>query len=244
MIREICHTFKRNNKQRENTNYQSQLFCNKPLANIMTKAIIISLLLMTTLTCFGQEKGNTYLDTNMKIINRDSFYIMDKNSKYISLKYDTDSTYLNVLFKRKTLGQLAPQTLNDLKQYLQNIAESEIDNNSLILINYLSKNPKVKDTINTTRWNIFHRNYLKKIKKKNNLLQVWVNHPEQKNLAYYQGDRIKWKEDRTGFIENLFFPYDFLYGSFVVVNFDGHYISYFGEYGKDDVIELLNELKQ
>jgi hypothetical protein len=210
----------------------------------MNKEIIISFLLITTLTCFGQKKMNTYLDVNMNIINKDSFSIMDKSPKYISLKYDTDSTYLNVIFKRKISNKLSQEILNDLKEYLQNITEVKIDENSIILINYLSKNPKIKDTVNTTKWNVFHRNYLKKIKKENNIFQVWINHPDQKNLTYYQGNRINWIVDKTKFIENLFFPYDFLYGSFVVVNFDGRYISCYGEYGKQEVIELLDELKQ
>lgn len=199
---------------------------------------------MTGLTCFGQNKTNTYLDVNMNIIDKDSFSIMDKSPKYISLKYDADSTYLNVIFKRKISNKLSKEILNDLKEYLQNITGIKIDENSIILINYLSKNPKIKDTVNTTKWNIFDRDYLKKIKKENNIFQVWINHPDQKNLRYYQGNRINWIVDKTKFIENLFFPYDFLYGSFAVVNFDGRYISFYGEYGKKKVMELLDELKQ
>ncbi|MGZ9675179.1 hypothetical protein [Flavobacterium sp. GNP001] len=210
----------------------------------MTKKFFLSFLLTTALSCYGQKKTNTYLDFNMNIIDKDSFSVMDKNPKYISLRYDADSTYFNVIFKRKTSNKLSKEKLNDLKEYLQNITATKIDENAIILINYLSKNPKIKDTVNITEWNIFHRHYLKKIKKKNNIFQVWINHPDQKNLVYYQGNKVNWIVDKTKFIENLFFPYDFLHGSFVVVNFDGHFISYFGEYGKQEVIDLLDELKK
>lgn len=55
---------------------------------------------------------------------------------------------------------------------------------------------------------------------------------------------LDWKKDPEGMIERLFFKYHYPCSSFVVISKEGHFVSYFGEFGKEYVwgaLKLLNE---
>ena len=102
------------------------------------KHILSICILFHVVVAFGQAKGNTYMDADRNIISKDSFNILKANKTYISLKYDRDTTYLNVLFHRKTEAKLDSESFSKLKNYLTKISNRSFDNDEYILINYLS----------------------------------------------------------------------------------------------------------
>ncbi|AEH01729.1 hypothetical protein [Lacinutrix sp. 5H-3-7-4] len=210
----------------------------------MNKIITVFFIFFISLSYAQKIKKNQYYSYEFKEISKDSFYSLLDKDENLTLKYENDSTYINAIFKIKRKASFTKDEFNNLKKKLEVLSNKKIDLNSTIIINYLSKNPKIKDSINKTKWNIFHKKYLKKIKKELNVSVFWINNPLQKNLRYYRDDLVNWIEDKDHYFRDLLFPYDFLYGSFSVIDNQGNYISNYGEYGKQQVIEYLEELNK
>ena len=206
----------------------------------MKKCLTIIFLLVNYFS-FSQEFKKKYLDINKNEITEKQF-CKQKNYKVnhpVFIQYD--SLKIGMLVRRKNIGKLDKIELNQLRQYLSRLSNGKINSYKAIVLNYLSSTPITPYFGKKSHWTIFKKDYLKNLNKIPNVQQIWINNPDNQNLEYFHNDRIKWIEDSNRIIEKLFFPFEFEFGSFVVINSNGNYISYYAEYGKKEVLDFTKE---
>ena len=206
----------------------------------MKKCIIIIFLLVNYFS-FSQKFKKKYLDINKNEITEKEF-LKQKDYKVnhpVFIQYD--SLKIEMLVRRKNIGKLDKIELKQLRQYLSRLSNQIINSSEAIVLNYLSSTPTTPYFGKKSQWTIFKKDYLKKLNKIPKVQQIWINNPDNKNLEYFHNDRIKWVEDSNRIIEKLFFPFEFEFGNFVVINSNGNYISYYAEYGKKEVLDFTKE---
>ena len=205
------------------------------------KSFFILIFLLTNYFSYSQKTEIRYFNTDKEEVTKKQFYRQKNYRVNHELFFKTDSLIIGMLVKRKNQGKLEKTELNQLRQHLSLLSGEQVDSSNTIVINYLSSTLKLPYLGEKSRWVIFVPDYLNNLNKIPNVQQFWVNNPDNQNLEYFHNDRINWIEDSFRIIENLFFPYEFELGSFVVINSDGYYISYFAEYGIEEVIKITNE---
>ena len=207
----------------------------------MKKTILFISFLFINYHSYSQEFEKIYLDVNKKEITEKQFHKQKDYKINHQVFIQSDSLIIGMLVKRKNQGKLDKIESNQLRLYLSRLSGETIDSSKTIVINYLSSTPVTPYLGKKSHWTIFKKDYLKGLNKIPNIQQVWINNPDNQNLEYFHNDKINWIEDSNRIIENLFFPFEFEFGNFVVINSNGNYISYYAEYGKDKVINFTKE---
>ncbi|MDT0295111.1 hypothetical protein ACFQ3R_04690 [Mesonia ostreae] len=206
----------------------------------MKTFFLISFLLINLLS-FSQEFQKKFLDINKNEITKKQFYKQNDSKTNLDVFIQSDSLIIGMLVRRKNQGKLDKKQSKQLTEYLSRISGEKIDSSKTLVINYLSSTPKTPYFGKVSQWTIFKNDYLKSLHKIPNIYQIWINNPDNQNLKYFHNDRINWIEDSNRIIENIFFPFEFEFGSFVVINSNGNYISYYAEYGKEEVLTITKE---
>ena len=205
------------------------------------KQFYLTLFLLINLLSFSQEFEKKFLDINKNEITEKEFYKQKDYSINLDVFIQSDSLIIGMLVRRKNKGKLDKIQSKQLKEYLTRISGEKIDSSKILVINYLSSTPKTPYFGKESQWTIFKNDYLKSLHKIPNIQQIWINNPDNQNLKYFHNDRINWVEDSNRIIENIFFPFEFEFGNFVVINPNGNYISYYAEYGKEEVLNITKE---
>ena len=113
-------------------------------------------------------------------------------------------------------------------------------NKITVIVYYPGKDDCNETEINST-WSIFDKDYLKKLNKICDYNHFWV-YKDDENLKYYHPEEVKWEKDNNQFIEKTFFEFHYPCFSAVIIDENGKFISYFGEFGKSTIWELTTEL--
>jgi hypothetical protein len=126
-------------------------------------------------------------------------------------------------------------------QSLLLLSQNEIDDELIVIIYYPGKD-RCNGMERYSTWNIFDRDYLKKLNKISDVSHHWI-YKDDENLKYYYQKKIGWKKDSNQLIEKMFFKYHYPCFSCVVINSKGNFIANYGEFGKQTVWEISEELK-
>ncbi|PZR19643.1 MAG: hypothetical protein DI539_13390 [Flavobacterium psychrophilum] len=192
-------------------------------------------------TCNAQSKKELYFDTDSTAITKNEFIKRTDHAINVGGSVEKNGVVINKLFIRKKIDTLVPEKYIQLRKYL-NMSGSNFDN-QIIVINYYSGLDTVLPNEGRSQWNLYNKNYAKKLKKMGNISQFWI-YKYDKNLSHHHADEINWHHDKSGLIEKTFFPYHFNFGSCAVILPNGKYYTYFGEYGYDEVFAGIDELKK
>jgi hypothetical protein len=203
----------------------------------MKYIIIICILISSKL--FSQEKKVVYLNENYQEIDKNQFIEGKKSREYLDLYFQNDSLVQGLLVRRRPIGKLTENQLDELKQSLS--IQNEIDDELIVIIYYPGKD-RCNGMERYSTWNIFDRDYLKKLNKISDVSHHWI-YKDDENLKYYYQKKIGWKKDSNQFIEKMFFKYHYPCFSCVVINSKGNFIANYGEFGKQTVWEISEELK-
>ncbi|TQD38890.1 hypothetical protein [Haloflavibacter putidus] len=190
---------------------------------------------------FSQDLEEKYFNINKEEISKRKFRKSKDYAVNVPVFYQNDSMRVGMLVKRKNYGILEREEFEQLKQYLSKLTKRKFEEQKTILINYLSSTPKTPYFGKKSHWTILRKENIEKITRLDNVEHIWINNPKNQNLEYFHKDRINWVEDSSRVVERLFFPYEFEFGNFVVINPQGKYISYFAEYGPEKVIAFIKE---
>lgn len=188
-------------------------------------------------TAFSQKKKKIFLDINENKITAKEFYKAIDYSKNLELSFQTDSTQTMVLVPREVSGVLPKSVFNTLKS---NLTEQVI-NNELIIIMYYPGKDRCNATKTESKWNAFDNDYPKKLNKITAYKQFWV-YKSYDNLDYYHPETVKWQEDKDHYVEKLFFKYHYNCFSLAIVDKNGNFTCYFGEFGKQVILRISKEM--
>ena len=213
------------------------------MENQKMRLFILLFLFLFSVSGFSQNKSYNFYNEEGQRISRKEFYKTRYNRGNFPVYVENDTARFGILYYNENYGKLNDSSFKYLKNYLNDLKQVEIDSADIIVINYLTSVPDEEQKKHRTRttWNIFDRNYTRKLERKNNVSHFWISSLEKHKLKYFYSNRINWLTDREGVIPGLFFPFDFTYGYFIIIKPDGEYYYFIGEYGKQNVWSKTEE---
>ncbi len=207
----------------------------------MKKTILILIYILSFKVC-AQEVSIKFYNENGHEITKEVFINTRDYSKNIDIYFGNDTREFGFLVKRKNYGKLTDKLHTQFRTYLNKLSGNKLDSTKSIVINYLSAIPRKKETgEGRSRWNIFNKDYLKRLHKITDVMHFWINSPSCDNLKYHYSNKINWLSDTDKILSKLFFPYDIKYGYYVLIKPNGDYFYYLGEYGKKQVWDKVNK---
>ncbi len=204
----------------------------------MKKYFSIILLLFIINLSFSQTKKKIFYNENFEEVTESNFYKQKNLERNLDLYFENDTLISSLLIKRKNYGQLNENIFKKLQINL--LPDKEITNEITVIIYYPGKDNCNQKERNST-WNIFDNDYLKKLNKITKYNHFWI-YKDDEDLKYYYPNQVKWVKDNNQFIEKTFFEFHYPCFSAVVIDKNGKYISYFGEFGKSTIWELATDL--
>ena len=138
---------------------------------------------------------------------------------------------------------LSSQDLLNLKIYLSNLTDHELDFSKNIVINFIDIDPRRSRENYQVPWDIFYGKLENELNQIKSSVHVWIINPTVTNLHYYHGDTINWRKDLDNTVRNLFFDYPRLNGGFVIIKPNGEYFYKLGEYSKSDILNTYMDFK-
>ena len=186
---------------------------------------------------YSQNKLTKYYNTDFENISEKEFkdFLLKNNHQYN--RFELEDQFAFILYQRKTKGKLSAEELEKLNISLLN--KGSLNNNITIIIFYPGKdNCNNSNSIST--WNVFDNDFLKKVEKKN-LNNFWI-YKSDEDLKYYHPKKVDWKNDDDQVIEKTFFKMHYPCFSFAVIDKEGNYILNLGEFGKQNILEDIDEL--
>lgn len=210
------------------------------------KNVLIFILLFTISSTFSQEKKAYFFDVDLKTqLSEREFYLkryLDKKLINLDLHFENDTSYVAILHPRKKYGKLSLPKLDSLKTYLNSISSKQKELSNHIIINFIeeTKDNPCAASRNYTGIHIYHNDYKKKLDK----ILDFDSYAVFKDKESTKGHPKRKIFDKQLTIKKLFFNYYIPCGSFVVIKPDGRYICNYGEYGKEDVWGIAEEISK
>ena len=208
-----------------------------------SKLSLLIILLISNIS-FSQDKKELFYDYNLTEISKEKFITL-KNKDNYALSYENENSIKTYLIEIKTSGKLNFYLLETIKKYLVSLdSKTSFAQTNYIVINYIDNDPRVHIKGYQVPWDVFTKDISKSFKKSDKVSHFYIINPDVKDLYYYHGDKLTLKTDKDHFINDKFFPFNGLNGGFLIIDKDGNYISYKGEYSVKDVSEKLKEMKK
>ncbi len=204
------------------------------------KQVLILFFLGVIYNSFGQTK-EIYLNDNLKNISKSEFNETTKEHTY-NLKFDLDTLIVNVKVLRVKKGKISTQKLDSIKANLSESSGKEINENSIIIINYFPGLDKCNSGSGSSFLREKYSRYLRKINKNENVSQFFVYKTIEGTKKY--GRKLKWFSDIGNLIERTFFPIHYNCGSFALIDEKGNYYLTKGEYDIEKIIDLIKDKKK
>lgn len=194
---------------------------------------------------FSQTNKPTYYsDVDGANISKTLFYEKYRNRNdgvsHLSIVFENDTSYIQLLVRRKNYGKLKLKDFEILQKQLTNSNENPIEKYTIIQYH------PGKDRCNGGNFNgnMYKKRYLKKLKKHFDFTNYWI-HKKDNNLTFNKPKHINWQIDLNQTVEHLFFKFHYNCSSFVIINNETkNYISIFGEYGEYAVKKIAEEMKK
>jgi hypothetical protein len=192
----------------------------------------------------AQRIKKVFLDTQDSIVTHRAFkkkLAQAKGKVLEMLITDSDTLKVRKLFWREHQGRLNSIALEQLRKYLQRLTGEEIPKANYIVVNYYPG----KDECNSPffekgRWSSYKASlnaYEIAVLSLTNASQYYFTHGQKPNP--FEKTALIVHPDSTNLFKNVFFPYPFPCGSFVVIHPDGRYIKYYGEYPNQIILDIL-----
>lgn len=204
----------------------------------MKITITILLISLFHLLSFGQKK-ELYVNDDFEYISKTEFDKKSEQPLDYNLRFELDSTYLNVKVSRYKKGKIELKVLDSIKNVFFKNKNVEFGNNDIFLINYYPGNDKCSTGGYKSNFKSKYNQYRRKFDKIENLKQLFVYKSDDGLKGF--GNKIDWQSDINSLIEKTFYPIPYPCGGYVIIDGKGNYISERGEYAYWK--GLINEIK-
>ena len=195
------------------------------------------------LNLHSQEKKIYYFDDKLNEISRTHFLRNFKSKKYLMQTFELDTAYIDVSVRIKNYGKLDKDQFKKLINSINYITKQEIDDSKFLIIHYYPGFDVCNNSEYPQLWNTNDKNYVKQLNKITPVNTFFIYQNDEKLEDTYS-NKFDWFKDKNQAVENQFFKYHYLCGSFVVIAKTGDYISHYGEYGKQTVLDITKELRK
>jgi len=201
----------------------------------MTKTLFLSIIIGILIFSCSSPKGIRYFDENNIEISKSKFKKIRSTNRLLDIP--GDSVNHRNLTERENQGQIKNRDI--LISLLENELNKKIDTTKLVVIIYYPG----MDPCNSSAH--YDKDFAKIRQddfelRLNNLadvkpIYIYKDNEGIKDKYGYE----KWHKDPENVVEQLFFRYHYPCQSFVVISKDGKYRSYFGEYGADYLLAVV-----
>ena len=194
-------------------------------------------------SCSSSKVGNDttkYFDENNLEINKSKFDRIRSTNKLLDIP--GDSANHKKLILREKRGKITNRP--ELESLLEKEINQEIDSaKPIVIFYYPGKDPCNSSTSATKEalqfWHLQLEEGINKIAKTK---PIYI-YKEKEGLEKYEGV-ITWYKDPEQIIERLFFEHHYPCNSFLILSKDGNFISYFGEFGNEQVWEAIQSINK
>lgn len=197
------------------------------------------LLLLFALIALNTVDAQTYYDADNNKIDKTTFDKLLAGKEYYHVENDSLKAFK--LMYRNNRGEKG--SLGDSENLFKELNKKlnlKLDSSKpLVIYYYPGKDPCNSSGTSTRKSQIqWNKELDKKVKKVTdvNVLRIYKNSEGIKTINDYD-----WRKDPNALVENLFFNYHYGCGSFVIIHKE-KYSAIFGEYGQDQVAEILKEI--
>lgn len=181
------------------------------------------------------QDDTKYFDEDNNPISKEAFFEKRNTNRYLDVP--GDSAHHKKLLWRYDDGKI--NNLSGLQSVLSEVTGRKIEEDKPILILYYPGKDQCNSTGTWTRSSIKrHREQLEKKTMKLAGVTPYYFYRDSEGLDKYGGG-LTWYADPEKLFQNLFFKHPYPCGSFVVISHDGYYLSYFGEYSHNLVLDAL-----
>ncbi|MBK7810076.1 MAG: hypothetical protein IPO62_01200 [Saprospiraceae bacterium] len=201
------------------------------------KNLILILFLLFEINVVAQKKI-IYINDILEVITRQQFKARLTNYDYC-ISFDLDTLIVNVRVTRIREGKISEKYLQEIKNNITLTTGSPISDEVKLVLNFYPGIDKCNTASETNDLQLIERylKYSEEIKKIQNVKQFFVYKSIEGTESY--GPHIKWIPDVNQTIEKLFFKIPFPCESYVIIDKDGNYYCYKGEYNIDEIIPKL-----
>lgn len=200
------------------------------------KNYILYLVLLFTIKS-GAQKSTIYLDDSLNVISKLEFKKPLKQYESIT-SIVFDSVKAKVKFNKTYEGKLSDEEHKHLKEELISGSNIAILNDDIIVINYYPGKDKCNSSGNRDFVKNRYQDYNSQISKLKYVKQFFV-YKELKGIENY--GNLNWLADPNKLIESTFFKIHYPCGSYVIINKDGTYFSYRGEYNLSSILLAIKK---
>ena len=197
--------------------------------------ILTLILCFLTVSMFAQKK-EIYLNDDFIEISEDEYRKPEEHGKFLNLQYESDTLITNVKVQRIKKGAISDELLDKIQSELSEISGETILENNILLIFYHPGKDHCNSGGNDLSYAEREKKYHKRFNKIENLSHFYI-YKEPEGIEEIAD--INWFKDEFGTIENTFFPIHYPCGSYVLINPEGNYYAYKGEYDKSEIFQLL-----
>ncbi len=206
----------------------------------MKKTLLIKLIGILISSCSTTQKQSDkdndffrYFDENNAEVSQSTFE--RKRSRREFLAIQGDSINQRKLIVREKRGKITNRPR--LESLLEKQIGREIDSNKPIIIVYYPGKDACNSSGSATKES--RKKWFGQLEERThqiaNTKPIYI-YKDSEGLEKYEGV-ITWHKDPQEMVENLFFEHHYPCSSFVVIAKNGDYISYFGEFGKEELWE-------
>ena len=183
--------------------------------------------------------NNIYLDTNNNRITADEFVKIMDTQNVLVVDIDSLKTY-KVVSKRLEKGKI--DNFDEIASKLQSRTAMVIDKTKPLVVIYFPGKDRCNSSGSATKSST--RTYFNTLSRKvNRIARVKPIYIYRTKEGTEKDDGIiDWHKDPENIIEKTFFKFHYPCSSYVLVNPDGTYIAFFGEWSKESLWKNLEEL--
>ncbi len=204
------------------------------------KKLLCFIILIISLTLGYSQKREVYVDDDLNNISKESFEQNRDLSKFLYLTFSDDSLIVNLKTERIVKGKISKENLSSIREFLVQSSGEKISDTNNLVINYWPGNQYCELPNDLRIMNQRTKAYQKKIAKIQNSSQFYV--AADLNGIDKLGN-IQWNLDSKSILKELFFKYPYTCGSFVLIDNQGNYYLFKGEYSYSQIFELLKKPK-
>ncbi|MFT5997834.1 MAG: hypothetical protein ACI81P_000279 [Neolewinella sp.] len=206
---------------------------------------LLALLLCLSFTLDAQESLHRYWNLDGQPISKtEQRMIFDQDrGNIISVAIDSVDWVEHRLVPRWEKGQLSAEQNQALKNYLNHQREAPLPGKYQAAVIFYPGKDRSNSTGLATR-NSYARLYdrfEKKLKRLKTAYPFYI-YKNKEGLERQSKDR-DWRKDADQLIEQTFFKFHYPGGSYVVVDEQGHFSAFYGEYMISSVIETARKMK-
>lgn len=206
---------------------------------------LLSLLLCLSFTLTAQQVEHRYLDQDGQNVSKaEQRMIFDKDrGNIISVAIDSVDWVKHRLVPRWEKGQLSAAQNQAVRSYLNQQREMSLPAKyQAVILFYPGKDRSNSTGIFTQKsYAKLYDRFERKLKKLKTAVPFYI-YKDDSGLERQSKNR-DWREDTAQLIEQTFFKYHYLGGSYVVLDEQGRFSAYYGEYMISSVVKTAREVK-